>query len=409
MTTVTYRRLFAIANIRSIAVAMLLSRVGDSMFQLVLVLFVLDRFHSPTLAGFSLVAGQVPGKLVSPIAGALLDRFGRKHLVLLDYTLAALTTGAIALLGELDVLTPPVLVTLLLLAGTTQPLSTTGLRSLFPLLLPRRMWDRANAVDSGTFLVAGLVGPGLGGVVVGLLGGEAGVALVAALFAVAAVVTLTIGDVGGVSLETHSVIAAAWVGLQYVVRNPTLRGLAIVMSLLSIGGGILLVALPVLVMRSLGGSATLTGLLFACYGCTGLVSGMLFGRRDSEGQEVAALMIGNGLVGAGMLLLAVGGPLAAVVVALLVAGIGIGPADIAMFGLRQRRTDPEVLSRALAISMALNSAGTPIGAAIAGALVATHLPAAFLVAGVGTILAVCLAAKLIPQSSDPTLEFVSSE
>jgi MFS family permease len=60
------------------------------MLNVALVLFVLQRFHSPTLAGIVVFVLIVPGLLVSPIAGALLDRYGRIRLMLVDYTVAAL-------------------------------------------------------------------------------------------------------------------------------------------------------------------------------------------------------------------------------------------------------------------------------------------------------------------------------
>jgi MFS family permease len=50
-------------------------------------------------------------------------------------------------------------------------------------------------------------------------------------------------------------------------------------------------------------------------------------------------------------------------------GLLNGPLDVALFTLRQRRTDPAWLGRAFAVSMSLNFAGYPIGAAIGGALV----------------------------------------
>ena len=57
-------------------------------YQVLLVLFVLDTFHSPGLTGLVIFASQVPGTLFSPIAGALLDRRGRVVLMAADFTIA---------------------------------------------------------------------------------------------------------------------------------------------------------------------------------------------------------------------------------------------------------------------------------------------------------------------------------
>src|SRR2546422_9318101 len=68
---------------------MLLARTATTMVQLVLVLFALERFHSPGLAGAVTFLSLAPGLLVSPIAGALLDRHGRVKLMVVDYVVAA--------------------------------------------------------------------------------------------------------------------------------------------------------------------------------------------------------------------------------------------------------------------------------------------------------------------------------
>jgi len=50
-------------------------------------------------------------------------------------------------------------------------------------------------------------------------------------------------------------------------------------------------------------------------------------------------------------------------------GVLNGPLDIAMFTLRQRRTAPEWVGRAFAVSVSVNWIGSPIGSAAAGVLV----------------------------------------
>ena len=72
---------------------LLLGRMGGSMTFVAIVLFVLERYHSPQLAGVTAFVAAVPGILVSPVAGALLDRYGRVRLVVLDYALRIQAPG----------------------------------------------------------------------------------------------------------------------------------------------------------------------------------------------------------------------------------------------------------------------------------------------------------------------------
>jgi hypothetical protein len=93
------------------------------------------------------------------------------------------------------------------------------------------------------------------------------------------------------------------------------------------------------------------------------------------------------------------------------AGLINGPLDIALFTLRQRRTDPAWMGRAFTISMNLNFAGFPIGAALAGVML-TIWPVeyAVLFAVVANVAGAILAYALIPRSeADASTEPRTSE
>ena len=68
------------------------------------------------------------------------------------------------------------------------------------------------------------------------------------------------------------------------------------------------------------------------------------------------------------------------IVLIAVIGIANGPLTVAMFSLRQRATDPQWFGRAFAVSMNLNFVGSPVGAAIAGALLTHSVPLTLLIA-----------------------------
>src|SRR5437879_9140414 len=123
---------------------LLLGRTGSTMTYVALVLFVLQRYHSPQLAGATAFMAALPGIVVSPVAGALLDRNGRARLVTFDYVLAAAALGSIAGLSALHQLPSPGLLTIVAVASLTNPLSWAGARSLFPILAPPHPRDAAH-------------------------------------------------------------------------------------------------------------------------------------------------------------------------------------------------------------------------------------------------------------------------
>ena len=100
----TYRRLLRLPGFRQLLISSLLTRTASQMWTVGLVLFALQRYHSPSVAGVSLFLLIFPGLLLSPVAGALLDRHGRKRLMTLDFTVAAVCLIIIVVLAAADLL-----------------------------------------------------------------------------------------------------------------------------------------------------------------------------------------------------------------------------------------------------------------------------------------------------------------
>lgn len=371
------------------------------MWLLILVLFVLGRYKSPELAGITAFLAITPGLLMAPVAGALLDRHGRAGLVVADYLIAAFAAGLMAVLSAVHALSPPLLLTIVTLASLTNPLSVAGARSLFPILVPRNMWERANAFDSSGHVIATLLAAPFAGTLVGLVGGEWALAAAGALFLAAAIVMLRLPEPAGLPQADGSVLLNAWRGLQYVVRNPTLRGLALTLSTMNIGNGLLVIALPVLVLDHLHGGPTTVGLLYGGMGAGGLIAAVAAGRMSTLGRERRMLVATTLLSCVAMAVLPFAGSIAVVAVAVILLGVANGPFDVAMFTLRQRRTDSAWFGRAFAVSMSLNYIGTPIGSALAGPLVSWSVNAALWVAVALALISAGLALVTIPARDEP--------
>jgi MFS family permease len=375
---------------------MLLARTASTMVQLVLVLFALERFHSPGVAGAVTFLALAPGLLVSPIGGALLDRHGRVKLMVLDYIVAAISLALIVALGATDLLSVVPLLAIVTVSSLTFPLSQTGVRTLFPLLVPRPLWERANAIDSNGYVVSSILGPAVAGVLVATVGSLWALALTSAMYLVAAAVTLGVRDPLG-SVPHGKLLSDAWAGLVYVARHPSLRGLALSVSTNNIANGLFYIGLPVLVLTRLGGGPAEVGQLFALSGVTAAVSVLFVGRIGTEGRERELLAGAMLLIAVGYVALLLAPNLIVVAIVMLLIGIATGPFDVVLFTMRQRRTDPAWLGRAFAVSMSLNFIGFPVGSAIGGATAGISLEATFGGAVALSVLAAAITFLAIPK------------
>jgi MFS family permease len=395
----TYRSLFAVPGFRRLAGAGLVVRTGANMQALVLVLFVLQRFHSPPLAGLVVFLSLVPGLLISPVAGALLDRHRRVLLINLDYAIAAVALCGIAGLDAAGRLPAAALLVIISLASLTNPLSNSGTRSLFPVMVPRPLWERANAVDSGAFVVAAIAGPALAGLLIGVVGAVAALLATAAFYVVGLVLLLGMTEPALERMVSGSLTGDALAGLRYVVRQRELRGLAVATAVSNIAFGILTVGMPVLLLSHLHVGDGSVGLMYAVMGVAGLIASVVAGRLNSENREVWFIVVGCAVSSLSMLAMVVaasiGGGLVAVAIAMALFGIANGPYDIGLFSLRQRVTSPAWMGRAFAVSMSLNFIGMPIGSALAGPIVERSLPIAFAAAVVVDVIAAVAAVLML--------------
>lgn len=383
-----------------------LARIAQTMVGVALVLFTLSVYDSPPLAGLVTFASVVPGLLIAPIAGALLDRHGRVRLMILDYVVALISLALIGGLALAGLLPAPLLVGIVGVTSLTAILSVVGLRTIFPIIVPSQLWERVNAIDSNGYVVATILGPPLAASLVAILGAPTAIIAIALPFGLAALALAGVREPETESVSSGRLLSDAWAGVRYAWANPTIRGLGFSMSVINLGWGMITIVVPYVVLRVLGYGEAVVGFVFAASGLSGMVSALVFGRLDTRGREWAMLVLPM-ILGApviALLLPAAGvfGPIAPevglvlLVVMMFAFGLLNGCIDIALFTVRQRRTDPAWMGRAFAVSMAFNFAGFPIGAAIAGALVATSLAASVWLGVIAAIVSAAFAAAMVP-------------
>lgn len=397
---------------------MAFARVAQSMVAIALVLFTLAEYHSPELAGLVTFASVFPGIVISPIAGVLLDRHGRIRLMILDYLVAAASLALVAGLASVHALPAWLLVLIAVVMSLTSIFSSVGLRTLFPLIVPRHLWERVNALDSTGYVVATIFGPPVAASLVAFGGGPLALAAIGIVYGLTALSMVGVHDPLTEVTANGTLLSDARAGVVYVWRNRTLRGLGVSISVLNLAGGMTTIVLPLLVLRQLGANEALVGVLFAISGVSGMVSALVFGRIDTRGREWAMLVLppfGYGAAVALMLPVALAAPAGApgaldptlgivlIAVAQFLVGLVNGPLDIALFTVRQRRTDPAWLGRAFAISMGFNFVGYPIGAALTGVIAGSSLGGA-VVLGIGACVASGVFAAVLIPPRDPATE-----
>jgi MFS family permease len=250
-----------------------------------------------------------PTVLLSPLAGALADRYSRRVLMIASNVGAAASTAALLALHAADGLTVPAIYALQAVASAFRSLQMPALGASATLMVPRSGYARAAGLVSSAENSALLLGP----VAAGLLLGPAGIAGVMAIdlatFVVATVPLLwaevpqpaVAGATGRPSLWSDSLF-----GFGYIFARPGLAGLQAVLFAVNLMMTGSMALLPAMVLARTGSDELALGAVQSALGLGAIAGGVALGvwggpRRRIHGVLVPAALAGlAGLVPLGL-------------------------------------------------------------------------------------------------------------
>lgn len=332
-------------------------------------------------------------------AGRLVDRFGSRRVMAAGITVVAassMVAGFSQSFAELLVLRG--------VGGLGSAMFSVSAQSLLLASVPGRQRGRASGLYTGGFLLGGITGPALGGVVAAW-SLRAPFFLYGGLLVVPAVIAAA-GFRSTAPAEGPRAVASLRESLAVLagaLRSRAYRTVAVVNFADSFAViGVRSAIIPLFVRDSLHRPATWTGIGFLVFAALNGAALLPAGRvADTLGRR-PVMVAGCAISAAGLLLLAVLPGLWAYLGALAVAGAGSGLLDVAPSALlgdllsAQARQDGILV----AFFQMAGDAGTVTGPVVAGLLVdSVSYPAAFVLAG-GVLAAASLLAALTPERPD---------
>ncbi len=339
-------------------------------------LAVLTLDAGPLEVGLVSASSTVAFALIGLPAGAWLDRWRRRPvLVVADVARAALL-ATIPVAAALGVLTIGQLVVVSLLSGVARVFFDVGYQSYLPSVIGRdRVLARNSAME--TVRASGqVVGPGLGGTLVGLVGAANVIALQAVTFAVSAVSLLAIRtpepvpQVHGDRPRLRRQIAD---GLAFVLRNRVLRAIALTSAASNVAFALASAVTIPFLSRTLGLSPAAIGLVLAAGSLTVMAGAALTTRASARWGSARIIWLALAVSGPFTVLTPLARPDSVTWVVLLVVAFGAGELGqivyaITSLSLRQRLCPDHLLGRVTATMRVLIMGAVPVGALLGGAL-----------------------------------------
>ena len=280
-----------------LGVAQFLSQFGDSVFMIAFVWLLLELTGSKSATGLAAVLSYLPALLFGLVAGFLVDRWNRRHVMAAADGTRALLLAAGGALYAAGALTAPVLTGIAFACATAAVLFNPARDSILPEFAEGDRLVIANAWIQTSQQAAYFAGPLAAGFVIQRLGVGASFPVGVLLYAGSLVMILGMGNVG-IAHRTLAGVAAPRAlddfreGLAAIGRDRTLLlllGYTALDNLFIMGPA--LIGNAVMVRETLHGSAAMYALVEGTYGLgwgLGTVLVSRFGRRLPYGKMLLA-------------------------------------------------------------------------------------------------------------------------
>ncbi len=143
--------------------ASITSVISGSMVFIAIPWIALEITGTATSAGLVVALTAIPGLLMAPVIGSVIDRFGRRKIAIWAELLTLITSLMIPIFSGLWELTLVALIVIGMLRAMVAPGGSTSRKSLIPDVAgPAKMTlDRANSIHEGLFATGFAIGPAL--------------------------------------------------------------------------------------------------------------------------------------------------------------------------------------------------------------------------------------------------------
>jgi MFS family permease len=331
---------------------------------------------TPAQMGLLVAIETAPLLVFSLIAGVWIDQRPRRPVLIWTDALRAAALLLVPLAAVTGVLNLEVLYLVAFLVGTLSVYFNVAYQSILPDLVPAAALTDANSKLETSRAGGEVLGPGLGGALIGLIGVIAGVWVNIATFLISALL------LGGlrvpeqpISSQTTSAPLSAQLreGLSYVWSHPLIRPLVLCASTLNFAEGLLAAVLVLYLSRDLELSPAQIGLVYMGSN-VGFVLGAVFSRRIAARLRLGRAALWAALLaGLGLMLVPVSSVLGewaipGLVLARLLSGLGSVVFSIQHVTLRQVITPRELQGRMHASVRFFAGGVVPLGALLGGVL-----------------------------------------
>jgi DHA3 family macrolide efflux protein-like MFS transporter len=350
-----------------------ISLLGSMLVQFALVWWLTASTGSARVLASATLVAMLPGIFVGPFAGALVDRWNRRGLMIVADGIIALATVGLAYLFAVGAVRVWHIYALLFIRATAGGFHWPAMRASTSLMVPERHLARVEGLNQALHGLMNIVAPPLGALLLSLLPLQAVLAIDVgtAALAIAPLFFIAIPQPQRRSSQAQSK-TSLWQdvgeGLRYVWSWPGLLGVGVMATLINFLFNPAFALLPLLVTQHFGGQALELGWLESALGIGVVVGGLLLSAWGGFRRRILTSLMG--LIGMGVGIMFIGlAPASAFWLALgamFLAGFMNPIVNGPLFAVLQARVAPEMQGRVFTVIQSAATAMSPLSLAVAG-------------------------------------------
>jgi MFS family permease len=350
------------------------SGLGNSILMITIPWLVLEETNSPAFAGLVAAVSALPGLLISPFGGWLVDHLGRRAVSIGADLLSSLSVIAFPIVAMTSGLSSISILVIAVTGAIFDPAGYTARKTLLADVAKASdtELDRLNGIHDGFMGVAWIVGPAVGAGLISNVGAVNSFWASAALFVIAAlsITFLRVGNLGKEARELAEELGTTTdkrmqVGFKVLWNNKLLRTLTIaILVLAAVYMPTETVVLPTY-FEDLENPAGL-GLVISALAAGSAIGAFGYGwiiARVSRKNLVRMVLIGSAI---SMIPMAFLPPVPILMAAGFLLGLSWGPFNPLLSSLIQQRVPADQHGRVFGVQTAVFYAAPPLSMVFAG-------------------------------------------
>lgn len=349
------------------------SLLGSQLVQFALVWWLTHATRSATVLATATLASMLPGILLGPFAGACVDRWDRRTVMIVADAVVALASLGLALVSAFGTMRVGYVYIIMMVRALGGAFHWPAMQASTSLMVPEKQLSRVAGLNQTLNGALNIAAPPLGALLVSLLPlhGVLAIDVSTAMLAILPLTWIHIPRPERMAL-TGEVKTSLWhdvlEGLRYMLGWPGLFWVGVIALLVNLLLSPVFALVPIFVIEHLGGQALELGWLESCWGFGIVAGGLILSIWGGFRRRVMTSLMG--VVGMGLSTLLLGltprGLLWPALVSTFLAGVMIPIANGPVLAIVQAKVAPHMQGRVLTLMNSASAAASPLGLLIAG-------------------------------------------